>query len=314
MAEFNRDHPSHTTDIEASVASAAEYRALGARLTNDDLPRFESEFAEYLRSETINDIALFAASLDQGEDQIKRKIDTINDSLAEIEYNPGRYIHLEVHPSPNDEIRTFRADLRRCSDGSLDADTGDKYAEEKFLLVKSLIERFRGREGHTEIDRKWTALVTDVRNWVTFAASERRVDDDSEHESYTDSDGKSGGQKEKLAYTILAASLAYQFDLEWGASASRDFRFVVIDEAFGRGSDDSARYALSLFAKLGLQLLIVTPLTKITTIEPFVSAVGYIENRTGRYSQLQCLTIEEFREQRALRALRSAAAEGTEIA
>ena len=32
---------------------------------------------------------------------------------------------------------------------------------------------------------------------------------------------------------------------------------MVIDEAFGRGSDQSTRYALELFEKLGLQLLIV---------------------------------------------------------
>jgi uncharacterized protein YPO0396 len=67
-----------------------------------------------------------------------------------------------------------------------------------------------------------------------------------EHEHYADSGGKSGGQKEKLAYTVLAASLAYQFGLEWGAVRSRSFRFVVIDEAFGRGSDESAQYGLQL--------------------------------------------------------------------
>ena len=59
-----------------------------------------------------------------------------------------------------------------------------------------------------------------------------------------ESGGKSGGQKEKLAYTILAASLAYQFGLEWGEVRSRTFRFSVIDEAFGRGSDESTEYAL----------------------------------------------------------------------
>ena len=101
--------------------------------------------------------------------------------------------------------------------------------------------------------------MTDVRNWFTFSASERDRETDAEWEHYRDSDGKSGGQKEKLAYTILAASLAYQFGLEWGAHRSRDFRFAVIDEAFGRGSDVSTRYALELFARLGLQLLIVTP-------------------------------------------------------
>jgi hypothetical protein len=36
----------------------------------------------------------------------------------------------------------------------------------------------------------------------------------------------------------------------------------VIDEAFGRGSDESTKFALELFGRLGLQLLIVTPLLK----------------------------------------------------
>jgi hypothetical protein len=117
----------------------------------------------------------------------------------------------------------------------------------------------------------------------------------SEFEHYSDSGGKSGGQKEKLAYTILAASLAYQFGLEWGAVRSRSFRFVVIDEAFGRGSDESAQYGLKLFQQLNLQLLIVTPLQKIHIIEPFVSSVGFVHNEGGRASKLRNLSIEEYR-------------------
>jgi uncharacterized protein YPO0396 len=93
------------------------------------------------------------------------------------------------------------------------------------MQVKAIIDRFRGREGLSEQDRRWTAKVSDVRNWFLFAASERWREDGSEHEHYSDSGGKSGGQKEKLAYTILAASLAYQFGLEWGAVRSRSFRF-----------------------------------------------------------------------------------------
>jgi len=69
--------------------------------------------------------------------------------------------------------------------------------------------------------------------------------------------------EEKLAYTVLATSLAHQFGLEWGVIQLRSFRFVVIDEAFGCGSDDSARYGLELFKRMNLQLLIVTPLQKI---------------------------------------------------
>ena len=138
-----------------------------------------------------------------------------------------------------------------------------------------------------------------MRNWFLFSASERWREDNTEYDHYSDSSGKSGGQKEKLAYTILAASLAYQFGLEWGATHSRSFRFVVIDEAFGRGSDESAQYGLKLFQQLNLQLLIVTPLQKIHIIEPFVASVGFVHNEAGQSSMLRNLSIEEYRQQKA---------------
>ena len=45
--------------------------------------------------------------------------------------------------------------------------------------VRRIIERFRGREGTTELDRRWTRKVTDVRNWFMFSASERWREDDT---------------------------------------------------------------------------------------------------------------------------------------
>lgn len=74
---------------------------------------------------------------------------------------------------------------------------------------------------------------------------------------------------------------------------------MVIDEAFGRGSDESAQYGLTLFAKLNLQLLIVTPLQKIHVIEPFVSSVGFVHNEAGRASKLRNLSIAEYRAEKA---------------
>jgi uncharacterized protein YPO0396 len=85
----------------------------------------------------------------------------------------------------------------------------------------------------------------------------------------------------------------------WGEARSKAFRFVVIDEAFGRGSDESAQYGLQLFAQLNLQLLIVTPLQKIHIIEPFVSSVGFVHNDEGRDSKLRNLTIKEYQAEKA---------------
>jgi uncharacterized protein YPO0396 len=311
MGEFRGQYPVETEELDAAVEAADGYRELHARLTDDDLPRFQQQFKTYLNQNTIRDIAGFQSQLNKQAEVIKERIATINSSLVGVDYNPGRYIRLEAEPTPHTDVRDFRSDLRACTEGvvgSVSAEVSEQYSEQKFLQVSRIIERFRGREGQTEADRKWTRFVTDARNWFIFSASERYREDDTEYEHYADSAGKSGGQKEKLAYTILAASLAYQFKLEWGAVKSRTFQFAVIDEAFGRGSDESTRFALELFGRLGLQLLIVTPLQKIHVIEPYVSAVGFVDNPTSCYSRLQTLTIEEYHERRLAHALGQQAA------
>ena len=306
MASFKETFKLETADMDASLEAAFEYENLLTQLNRDDLPRFVARFKELLNVNTINEIANFNAQLARERETIKERIAHINKSLGEIDYNPGRYIVLESQASPDAEIRDFQQELRACTEGAVAGSDDAQYSEAKFLQVKAIIDRFRGREGLSEQDRRWTAKVTDVRNWFLFAASERWREDNSEHEHYSDSGGKSGGQKEKLAYTILAASLAYQFGLEWGAVRSRSFRFVVIDEAFGRGSDESAQYGLRLFRQLNLQLLIVTPLQKIHIIEPYVSSVGFVHNEGGRASKLRNLSIEEYRAQKALMPAQSA--------
>jgi uncharacterized protein YPO0396 len=307
MRAYNDAYPLETREVDAAIEAAAEYREMLERLMGDDLPRFEARFKELLNENTIREIANFHSQLNRERQTIHERVDTINRSLREIDYSPGRFIILLAEPSLDTDIRDFQQALKSCTEGALTGSDDEQYAEAKFLEVKAIIERFRGRDGLGELDRRWTRVVTDVRNWFTFSASERYREDGTEHEHYSDSGGKSGGQKEKLAYTVLAASLAYQFGLDWGDGQSRSFRFVVIDEAFGRGSDESARYGLDLFGRLGLQLLIATPLQKIHIIEPHVAAVGFVHNEDGRCSMLRNLTIEEYRAERAERAAAVAA-------
>lgn len=297
MAEVLRRWPELRADMDANVEARHDFLAFRDRVATDDLPRFESEFKEQLNKNAIQELAGFNNWLGRQASVIDERVQRINEALSAVPYNPGHFIKLEKEPTTNQDVAQFRSDLRNLTNDSLAVD-GDQYSEQRFLDVKRIIERFRGRDGYAESDKNWTRRVTDVRNWFVFSASERDVETDLEWEHYSDSDGKSGGQKEKLAYTILAASLAYQFGLEWGAEQSRDFRFAVIDEAFGRGSDVSTRYALDLFATLGLQLLIVTPLQKVHVIEPYVKAIGFVDNPTGTFSRLQTMTIEEYRTRR----------------
>jgi uncharacterized protein YPO0396 len=290
--------PARVVDVDtSSVQGRVELLALRGKLIADDLPRFEKDFREKLQSNAINEIAMFARKLDTDAEAISERIATINTALDDIDYQPGTRIQLTVEPTKDQQVRDFRAQLKAITTGMVGAGDG-AYNEAKFLAVRELLDRFSGREGHADEDARWMRRVTDVRNWHTFAATERSRDEDTLVEHYSDSDGKSGGQKEKLAYTILAASLTYQYGLAEGDA--HGFRFVMIDEAFGRGSEESTRYGLDLFGRLGLQLLVVTPLQKITTIEPYVQAVGYI-GKSGNTSRLRSLTVEEYRQLRAER-------------
>ncbi|MBU4337790.1 MAG: ATP-dependent exonuclease SbcCD, C subunit-like protein [Actinobacteria bacterium] len=293
MAAFREEFKLETDDIDANIESADEYRRFLDQLNQEGLPRFEQRFKELLNENTIREIVAFKTQLARDRDTIKDRIEQINKSLTQIDFNQGRYIVLETQKNPDKDVNEFWADLVACTDDSLTGAEDTLYSETKFLQVKVIIDKFRGREGFSEQDRRWTDKVTDVRNYFLFAASERWREDKTEHEYYSDSDGKSGGQKEKLAYTILAASLAYQFGLEWGEVKSRSFRFVIIDEAFGRGSDESAKYGLELFQRLNLQLLVVTPMQKTHIIEPFVSSVGFVMNKDGQSSKLRNMSIEE---------------------
>jgi uncharacterized protein YPO0396 len=290
MANFRNRYPEEAREIDADIEAIPAFVDLYDRLVRDDIPRHEERFRDLLKRGAIQGILSFKTKLEDYEREIAEKIDSINQHLREINYNEGTYIRIISEPVRTDDIMGFKQDLRACLD-NIYGDSEDIYTEDKFFQVKKLLDRFAGE---TEADSRWTARVTDVRQWYTFGADECYRETNESKEYYSDSSGKSGGQKEKLAYTILASAIAFQFGLQWGQVQDRSFRFVVIDEAFGRGSDESTRYGLELFGRLDLQLLIVTPLQKINVIENYIEAVHYVSNPSGQKSMVRNISKERY--------------------
>ncbi|MFI3206415.1 MAG: ATP-binding protein [Clostridia bacterium] len=297
MHEFKFKHQSKSLELEVNISSLNEYVSNYEKLMFDDLPRYENDFKNMLHSNILRQISVFRSKLDNAYNKVKTRINDINKSLNSIDFNKGRYIKIEYSDISDSEIKKFREELRNCTSDIVN----DIALEIKFTNIKKIIERFKGREGYVEIDKKWTKKVTDVRMWFEFGASERLRETDAEYEYYADSNGKSGGQKEKLAYTILAASLVYNYKLDGKSDDNRSFRFVAIDEAFSRGSEESTKYGLELFQKLKFQLLVITPLVKINAIEPFVSNVGFVNHDDIKHiSSLQNIPIEEYKKRKEL--------------
>jgi uncharacterized protein YPO0396 len=153
--------------------------------------------------------------------------------------------------------------------------------------VRKLLEEFKRDPDHTQ-------RVTDVRTWVTAGVRELRRADDVEVDYLASTTGKSGGQKAKLAFTILASALSAQYGLSTAPANSPNFRLVVIDEAFSRTDEFNSISAMDLFSSLGFQLLIVGPFdAKAKLAVPFVETIHLASNPGGNGSKLVAITREQ---------------------
>ncbi len=155
-------------------------------------------------------------------------------------------------------------------------------------------------------DERWRDKVTDVRRWFDFAAREIEFESGAERGYYEDSAGQSGGEKAKLAFTILVAAIAYQYNIDPQHSNPDRFHFVVVDEMFSKVDDRYAEYALKLFEKFGLQLLIVAPLdAKARVTESYVGCYLHtIKDEKTKMSQIVAMSATEYEEAMVVSAVR----------
>ncbi|MEG4986578.1 SbcC/MukB-like Walker B domain-containing protein [Microcoleus sp. BR0-C5] len=272
MSSYKGDYPAETANVDASVEFIPEFKGMLEKIERDDLPTQEQRFKKLLDEKINSAIYNFKDTLEEWESDIKDNIYDLNQSLKMIEYTPLTYIQVQWDANGENQIKEFKNLLKK---GLCYADVGlertSEADEASFKKIKELIDRLQS-------DERWTARVTDVRNWLNFSVSVKNKADDTEREYHSDSSGKSGGQKAKLAYTILASAIAYQFGLVQDETKSQSFRLVVIDEAFSKSDETNARYAMDLFKQLNLQLLVVTPKDKIQVLEHYAGAGYYVEN------------------------------------
>ncbi len=292
--EVTQKYPSWTADtfdLQDSPECLGDYMRLFERIKDEDLPRHEQRFKTWLNERLIVNFASFETSLDKQFKGIKASVKELNESLKQIEFHttPPTYVQIdskEIRDHGDSGVMTFRQSLREVFANLQKLHEPDEL-EESFKKVKAIIERMT-------VDEAWRRRVTDVRNWLEFGAIENHRNDDSPKRYYDDSQGLSGGEKAKLAYTILASAIAYQFGINQNGDQNKSFRFVVVDEAFSKVDPENALFAMELFKQLDLQLMVVTPLDKINIVEKFIHSVHYTENKNRQNSAVYDLTIEEY--------------------
>lgn len=297
-AEILEKYPNwmaETVNLGTDIKYLKEFEIIYNKIQKEELPKYEKRFKDWLNERLIFDIANFKTSLENKEVQILESIDEINESLNDISFNtkPLTYIQLDVHKSRDNAVRDFKEMLKDAMPDPAKLVQGDAIELEKsFKRIQKIIEELSNNE-------PWRKKMTDVRNWLEFAAIERFRADGMERQYYQDSQSLSGGEKAKLAYTILASAIAYQFGIRNANSDKRSFRFAVVDEAFSKVDPENSVYAMELFKQLNLQLMVVTPLDKINLAEPYIHSVHFVQNNNKKNSEVFDLPMEVYNAQKA---------------
>ncbi len=299
FAGFLSQWPQESADLDASIDAAPDFMALLQRLEHDGLPRHEQRFFDLLKEQSTENLAALNAHILQARKDIHVRMETVNEGLADAEFNPGTHLQIEISDRHLQDVREFREQVQQVLGHVWQLDRAG--AEQRFLTLRQLVRRLGGDEPE---HRHWREQVLDVRLHVEFIGRELDAEG-NEIEIYRSGAGKSGGQREKLATTCLAAALRYQLGGSEGGLPV--YGPVVLDEAFGKADNEFTELAMRIFEKFGFQMIVATPLKSVMTLEPFIGGACFVDIADRRRSAT--LPIEYDNEQRRLRLPASARGE-----
>lgn len=270
------DWESDTHALRPDIEQLPEYTDRYAHIKHDNLAELEARFHDEFKRGVTKALTDFCHSLEAQHLHICDTIEQINDSLRGIAFNlnPDTYIQLERSDSRRPLIHKFRFEQLEGwqpdrTQLALAANPQEAEIAHFISHVQPFILELRDQE-------KWRLEVTDVRNWSTFKAREYYRADGVLKQVYESSGSLSGGEGAQLAYTVLGAAIAHQFGINRAGGGHKSFRFIVIDEAFSKLDEDKSTYLLKLCASLGLQLMVVTPLTSLHLLEKDVRVIHWV--------------------------------------
>lgn len=291
FADFRRAWPVDAGDLDATLASAPDFLAKLERLEHDNLPAYEERFFELLQSQSHQNLAALSQFLRLARNTILDRLALVNDSLGRAEFNAGTFLRIDPNDRQLEEVREFKQNLDRVLDHAWTNDR--ERAEERFLVLRNLVERLGSQDPEL---RRWREAVLDVRLHVEFIG--REVDAQGvQVEIYRSGAGKSGGQRQKLATTCLAAALRYQ--LGGQDSGLPLYAPVILDEAFDKADSEFTTLAMNIFTNFGFQMIVATPLKSVMTLEPFIGGACFVDITDRRNSGV--LLIEYDAERQRLR-------------
>lgn len=278
---FKQLWPSEGSEIDATLQSAADFLAILRRLEADGLPAYEQRFFELLETQSHQNLAALNTHLIQARKAIHERMGFVNESLSRAHFNPGTYLYIQISDRQLVQVREFKQEINNALDYAWSDDR--EISEKRFQILQQLVKRLASEEPE---QKRWRELVLDVRQHVEFIGQEKDSEG-KEVEVYRSGAGKSGGQRQKLATTCLAAALHYQLSrTEQGVPS---YAAVVLDEAFDKADNEFTALAMNIFNNFGFQMIVATPLKSVMTLEPFVGGACFVDINDRKHSSVLAL-------------------------
>ncbi len=292
FADFIREWKADSDGLDATLAAASDFFAKLARLETDGLPAHEQRFFELLHNQSNQNLAALSTYLNDARKAILERMELVNASLRQVPFNQTAELSTYLHIQPSDrqlpEVRDFKQDIQRALSNAWSEDR--ESAEARFVALRRLVDDLASQEPDK---RRWREAVLDVRLHVEFIGKEIDTEG-TEVEVYQSGAGKSGGQRQKLATTCLAAALRYK--LGGSDHALPVYAPVVLDEAFDKADNEFTALAMNIFANFGFQMIVATPLKSVMTLEPFIGGACFVDIRERKISGVLMIEYDDARQ------------------
>ncbi|TFC91163.1 MULTISPECIES: SbcC/MukB-like Walker B domain-containing protein [Cryobacterium] len=228
-------------------------------------------------------VGAFTTSIEEIEDRLR----PINEILTTLPFGAGRdRLQITLRRLHRDDATAFRKELKALSSGSTDA-LADEQTESRFARLQAFMGLIR-RAADGSRQEATRDLLLDVRRHVEITAV-RTTPEGVEVSTYSSLGGKSGGESQELVAFVVGAALRFQLGDE---SRTRPrFAPVFLDEGFVKSDSEFAGRAVAAWKGLGFQLIIGSPLDKVTALEPHMELVlSMTKNNTTGFSYVTPLS------------------------
>lgn len=257
-------------------------------IRKEGLPKLVEEFKAKLNTEVTQSVACIVQKIDQELSSIRDRISQINIVLKRAEFTENSYLSIEPKKLTNPTLSTFDKDSRKVMNMlSLDDH------EQRYKAIEKVINTLNTALTSNSQEMK---TVLDPRLRMQFLANVVDAKTGEVKDTLNSSSGKSGGEKESFAGSVLAASLAYVLTPE--GAQSPVYATVFLDEAFSNTSDKVSQRVLKIFHELGLHVNLITPFKNIELARDYAKSLVIMERDANNHSSSMCeLSWQEYESQ-----------------